>query len=58
MAQFSAVDVALALAVERLEGLKELGQSARVIVGVRTDCLEDRQNLLELVRFLSCNSVV
>ena len=54
MAQFGAVDVALTLAVERLERLEELGERARVVVRVRVDRLEDRQNLLELVRLLSC----
>ena len=54
MTQFSAVDKALPLAVERLECLEELGQCARVVVGVRVDCFEDGQNLFELVRFLAC----
>jgi len=53
VAQFGAVDVALSLTVEGLEGLQELSQRARVVVWVRAHCLEDRQYLLELVRLLS-----
>lgn len=54
MAQFGSVDVSLTFPVERLERLQKLRQRARVVVRVRVDRLEDRQNLFELVRLLSC----
>jgi len=53
VAEFGAVDIALSLAVKRLERLEKLGQRARVVVGVRTHRLEDRQDLLELVRLFA-----
>ena len=54
MSEFGGGDEALSLAVERLERLEKLGQRAGVVVRVRADRLEDRQNLLELVRLLAC----
>jgi len=51
MSQFSGVNEALALTVERLERLHEVGERSRLAVGV--NLFVDGQYLLELVLFLA-----
>jgi len=51
VSHLGSVDVALTLAIERLEGLHEVGERSALRVG--THLLVDGQNLLELVLLLA-----
>ena len=52
MSQFGGVNETLALAVERLERLHEVGE--RSALGVCADLFVDGQDLLELILLLAC----